>query len=100
MYWFEKAAMNNYPDAQYDYSQLIEDKDQSFYWLTLASENEHPCAKLKLGLHYCDPKNPINNEKKGVSLIFEAANSGNAHARWKESITAGSADDANASRLL
>ncbi len=89
LYWFEKAARNNNFDAQFDYSQIIDDEKKSLYWLEKASSNNHDSAKFTLGhLYYERSKDKMidgslsEDARKGVKLIIEASILGNTNAMF------------------
>lgn len=87
--WFEKAAAQGVPYAQYSCAMLYltgqdpikPDPAKGMEWLKKAADSGLPEAKTDLGLSYLEGRNIEKDEQKGLELIEQASDMGYPHAQ-------------------
>ena len=88
--WFEKAAKQNHPDAQFYLGKMYRDGIDgatnhitSRKWLKKAADQNHAEAQLQLGLIYENGITVSQNDAKAFSWFEKAASQGNTRAESK-----------------
>lgn len=90
IYWFRKAAEQDYVDAQYmlglmycgtpENDEIEQDYEQAHYWLEKAANQGHSDAQTALGALYYEGHGVEQDYKKAQCLFKQAAEQNNAAA--------------------
>jgi hypothetical protein len=87
-YWYEQAARQDYPKAQYNLGLLYEDGrgvkqnyGQAAYWYDKAAKAGFTEAQNNLGVLYASGHGVKKDSKRAEKLFSEAAGQGNANAK-------------------
>jgi TPR repeat protein len=87
-YWYKKAAENGNTNAKYNLPTYYmegkvtpQNNNQAFYWAEQAANDGYVKAKTKLGAFYIEGIGVSPDKEKGLSLLHEAAASGDELAK-------------------